>query len=103
MLEKFKVKFIMLLFPQKKVTPLPKKNLLTTEKVTTSEEDDKGTRMLDYMKEAVVAIRRKYFDHFEGQYKGLIGRFNLDCGFLKNIFLHLNRTSKNIYEKDIEG
>ena len=38
MLEKFKVKFIMSLLPKKKVTPLPKKKVVTSEKVTKSEE-----------------------------------------------------------------
>ena len=34
----------MLLLPKKKVTPFPKKKLVTSEKVTTSEEVDKGTK-----------------------------------------------------------
>ena len=84
-------------------TPLPEKKLLTTEKVTTideehkrtenittseqvvkstdevhkrtdniitNEEVEKGTETLVYMKEAVVTIRGKDSDKFEGQSKG---------------------------------
>ena len=54
-------------------TPLAKKKILTTEKVTTSEEVDKGTKKLNDMKESVVTIRRKDLDKFEGQYKGSTG------------------------------
>ena len=73
------------------MTPLSKKKLLTTEKVTTSDEVhkltenittnqdvDKGNEKLEYMKEAVVTIRRKDSDKFEGQSKGSTGWFNLD-------------------------
>ena len=35
------------------------------------------------MKEAVVMIRRKDSDNFEGQYIGSTGRFNIDREFLK--------------------
>ena len=49
--------------------PLSKKKILTTEKVTTSEEVDKGTKHLDDMKEAVVKISSKGLDKFEGQSK----------------------------------
>ena len=42
-------------FPKRIITPLSKKTLLTTEKVTASEEVDKGTKNLDDKKEAVVA------------------------------------------------
>ena len=51
---------------------------MTSEKVTTSEEVDKGTKHLDDMKEAMVKIRRKDLDNFEGKSKGSIGWFNLD-------------------------
>ena len=50
--------------------PLPKKKSLTTEKVTKSEEFDKGTKPLYDMKEAVFIICRKDLDNFEGQSKG---------------------------------
>ena len=46
-----------------------------TEKITTNEDVDKGTEKLDYMKVAVVTIRRKDSDKFEGQYKGSIDLF----------------------------
>ena len=65
---------------------------MTSEKVTTSEEVDKGTKHLENMKEAVVTIRRKYLDNFEGQSKVSTGWFNLDHEFLKESCLHLNRT-----------
>ena len=51
---------------------------MTTEKVTTGEEVDKVTKNLDDMKEAVVMIRRKDLDNFEGLSKGSTGRFNID-------------------------
>ena len=54
---------------KKKVTPFSKKTLLTTEKVTTSEEVDKATTFFNDMKETVVTIRRKDLDNFEVQYK----------------------------------
>ena len=41
---------------KEKIMPLLKKKLLTTEKVTTSEKVDKGTKILDDKKEAVVTI-----------------------------------------------
>ena len=44
--------------------------LLTTEKVTTSEEVDKGIKFLDDMKEEVFTISRKDLDNFEGNSKG---------------------------------
>ena len=95
-------------------TPFLKKKLLTTEKVTTSDElhkhteklttsedfvkgtdevhkhtgnitknenVDKGTEKLEDMKEAVVTIRRKDSDKFEGQSKGSTGWFNIDSDF----------------------
>ena len=60
---------------------------MTNEKVTTSEEVDKGTKHLYDMNEAVVMIRGKDLDKFEGQSKGSIGWFNLDHEFLKRKFL----------------
>ena len=44
---------------EEKITPLLKKKILTTERVTTSEEFGKGTEKLDDTKEGVVKIRRK--------------------------------------------
>ena len=52
----------MSLFSKKKVTPLPKKKVATSEKFTPIEEVDKGTKNLDGMKEAVVTIYGKDLD-----------------------------------------
>ena len=49
-----------------------------TEKIPTSEEVDKRSEDFEDMKEAVVTIRSKYSDKFEGQSKGSTGWFNLD-------------------------
>ena len=76
-----------------------REKLLTTEKVTTSEEVDKGTKQLDNTKEAVLMIHRKDLDKFEGKYKGSTGWFNPDHVFKGEIFLHFNRTSIYIFMK----
>ena len=65
-MEKVKDKFIMLLLLSKKLTPLPEKKIVTSEKVTSNEEADKGTKKLDDMEEPVVKICRKDLDNFEG-------------------------------------
>ena len=44
----------MSLFPKKKITPLSKEKLLSTEKNISSEEVDKGTTNLNDKKKAVV-------------------------------------------------
>ena len=62
---------------------LPKKKVLTSEKVTTSEQVEKGTKLLDYIKYAVFNIRRKDLDNFQEQSKVSIGQFKLDHEFLK--------------------
>ena len=72
---------------------------MTSEKVTSSEEVDKGTKKLDDMKEAVVTIHRKYLDNFEGKSKGSTGWFNIDHELKKKGFLHLNRTSIKTFSK----
>ena len=41
-----------------------------TEKIATNEDVEKGSENLEYMKEAVVTIRRKDSDKFEYQSKG---------------------------------
>ena len=51
------------------------------ENITTNEDVDKGTEKLEDMKEAVVTVRRKYSDTFEGQSKGYTSWFNLDHEF----------------------
>ena len=41
-----------------------------TENITTNEDVDEATEKLENMKNAVVTIRRKDSDKFEGRYKG---------------------------------
>ena len=41
-----------------------------SEKNSLTKDVDKGTGELVYLKEAVVKIRKKDIDKFEGQYKG---------------------------------
>ena len=59
---------------------------MKNEKVTTSEEVDKGTKTLDDMKKAVVTIRGKDLYNFEGQSKVSTDWFNIDHEFLKRKF-----------------
>ena len=93
----------MLSFMRKKVTPFPKKKVVTSEKVTTSEEVDKGINIFDNMNDALVMVRRKYLDDFEGQYKGSTGWFNPDHEFFKRKFSTLEPDFYYIfYQKDIE-
>ena len=54
-----------------------------TKKITTNEGVDKGSEKLENMKEAVVTIRRKDSDKFEGRSKGSTGQVNIDHEFLK--------------------
>ena len=65
------------------MSSFPKKKVLTSEKVTTSEQVEKGTKLLDYIKYAVFNIRRKDLDNFQEQSKVSIGQFKLDHEFLK--------------------
>ena len=53
------------------------------EKKSLTKDVDKGTDELADMKQAVVAVRRKGLDQFEGQPKGSTQWFKLDSGFLK--------------------
>ena len=56
------------------------------------------------MKDAVVTIRGKDSDQFEGQSKGYTGWFNIDHDFKKRKISTLEPDLyKNLYEKDIEG
>ena len=73
-------------------TPLSEKKSLT-------KDIDKVTGELEYVKEAVVTICRKYLDKFEGYYKGSTGWFKLDSG-LKKIY-NSSRIIK-LFENDIE-
>ena len=56
---------------------------------------------MEYIKEAVVTIRGKDSDQFEGQSKRSTGWFKLDSEL--NFFLQLIHNSIKLYEKDIEG
>ena len=60
-------KFIMSSFPKEKVTLLPNKKVVTSEKVTPIEEVNKVTTILNDMDNPVVHICRKDLDTFEGQ------------------------------------
>ena len=66
---------------REKVTPFSKEIVVTSEKDTSSEEVDKGNKILDDMKEAVVTIRKNNLDNFEGQSIVSSGWFNLDHEF----------------------
>ena len=50
------------------------------EKKSSTKDVDKGTDELADMKQAVVKIRKKGLDKFEGQSKGSEGQFKLDNG-----------------------
>ena len=76
-------------------------NAIAKENIFTSEEVDKGTKILDGMKEAVVTIHRKDSDNFEGQYEVSTGRFNLDHEFLKRKFSTLEPDFYNFFIKRI--
>ena len=60
------------------------------EKKSSTKDIDTGTDELADMKEAVVTIRRKVLDKFEGHSKGSTGWFKLDGGFLKTTFLTIH-------------
>ena len=76
---------------------------MASEKVTPGEEVEKVTKCFDYMKEAVVKIRRKDLDNFDWKSIGPTGWFNLDNELKKISFLHLNRNSIICFEMNIEG
>ena len=61
---------------EEKSNVIVKEKILTTKKVTRSEEVDKGTKNLDDVKELLVTIWRNYLGNFVGQSKGLTGWFN---------------------------
>ena len=73
------------------------------EKKPPTKDVDKGTDKLEDMKKAVVTICRKGLDKFEGQYKGSIGQFKIDSGFLKTTFSTINSEFQNeLFEKNID-
>ena len=84
-------------------TPLSEKNSLKTEKLTTSNEVhvDKGIEKLQDSKDAVVTIRRKNSDKFEGRSKGYTEWFNLDSEFKKGESIQLHQTSIKTFMKII--
>ena len=90
LLEKVKQEIIM---SSHIISPSAKKKVAPSEKVTPSEEVEKGTKMLDDIEEPVVTIRRNNLNIFWGKSTGSTGWFNLDIEWLKENFLHLNRTS----------
>ena len=86
------------------MSSFPKKKVLTSEKVITGEEVDKGTKILDDMKEAVAKIRRKDLNKFEGKSNGSTCWYNIDHEFLKKSIFTLEPDFYNFfYEMDIEG
>ena len=77
------------------------------EKKSLTKDVEKGTDELVDMKQAVVTIRRKVLDKFEGQSKGSTGSFKLDGGFLKIKCLqfiqnYIKDFFKNIDDQDTE-
>ena len=66
-----------------KVAPFPKKQLILSEKVTPSEEVEKGTNILNNVEEPVLMTHEKYLDNFQGKYTASTGWFNLDNEWLK--------------------
>ena len=68
-----------------------------SEKVTPSEEVEKGTNFLNYMEEPMHTIRRKDLDKFQWQSTASTGWFNIDHGWLKikvytlELYFYLNK------------
>ena len=79
----------MSLFLKKKVSPLPKKKVVPSERVTPNEEVEKVTNLLNYTEDPVHTIRRKDLDNFQWQSTASTGWFNLDHELSKRKFLHL--------------
>ena len=69
--------------PKKKLAPFPKKKVDPSDKVTLSEEVEKGTNILNDPEDPVHTIHDKDLDNFQGQYIGSIGWLNLDQEWLK--------------------
>ena len=61
-----------------------------TEKKYSTKDVDKGTDEFSDMKQAVVTIRRKCLDQFEGQYSGSKILFKVDSGFIKTTFSNIH-------------
>ena len=60
------------------ISAFQQKTLLPSEKVTPSEEVEKGTNLLNYMEYLVVKISRKNLDNFQEKSTASIGWFNID-------------------------
>ena len=71
------------------IGPLPKKELAPSEKVTPSKEVGKGTKMLNYIEDIVVTIRRKNLDNFQGKSTGSTCWFIFDRWWLKETLSEL--------------
>ena len=72
-----------------------------TENITTNEDVDKGTEKSEDTKEAVVTIRKKDSDKFEGHYKGSTGWFNLDNEVLNGNFSTIEPDLYKTFMKNI--
>ena len=55
------------LVAEEKVSPLPKKKVVPSEKVTASEEAEKGTNILNYMEDTVHTICINDLNNFQGK------------------------------------
>ena len=87
-----------------KVAPLPKEKVKPSEKVTPSEEVEKGTNILNDMKEPVYTTRINYLDKFQGQSTVSTGWLNIYQKWLKRKFSILKPDFyKKPFEKYIEG
>ena len=74
------------------------------ENIRIKEDVQKGTEKLEDMKKAVVKIRRKDSDKFEGQSNGSSGWFNIDSELKKRYVSTIEADFyNNLYEKYIEG
>ena len=71
--------------------------------VTPSEEVEKGTNVLEYLKEPVVTIRKNDLDNFQGESTASTGWFNLDHEWLKKKFSTLEPDFIKKIENNIEG
>ena len=72
-----------------------------TEKITTNEEVRKDYEKLENMIEAVVTIRRKDSDKFEGQSKVSTVWFNLDSNFFRDFSTIEPYFYKNLYDDEV--
>ena len=83
-------------FLKTKVAPFPKKKIVSSEKVTLSEEIEKGTNILNDMKVPEIMIREKDLYTFQGQSTTPTGWFELDHQWLKRKFSPLEHDFYNL-------